>query len=47
LKVYIVFRNDRIDSVFPTEEQAQAHIKSTKGWNLWKIVEKQVEGTLI
>ena len=47
MTVYIVICNDKIDSVFLTEEQAQAHIKSTKGWNLWKIVEKEVEGTLI
>jgi hypothetical protein len=47
MTVWIVIRNDRIDSVFPTEEQAQAHIKAIKGWNLWKIVEKEVEGTLI
>ena len=47
MKVYIVFRNEKVDSVFLTEEQAQAHINSIKGWNLWKIVEKEVEGTLI
>jgi len=47
MSVYIVIRNDKIDSVFLTEQQAQAHIKSIKGWNLWKIVEKEVEGTLI
>ena len=47
MTVYIVIRNDKIDSVFLSQEQAQAHIDSTKGWNLWKIVEKEVEGTLI
>ena len=47
MKVYIVIRNDKIDSVFLSQEQAQAHIDSTKGWNLWKIVEKDIEGTLI
>jgi hypothetical protein len=47
MRVYIVIRNDKIDSVFPTQEQAQAHINSVKGWNIWKIVEKEVEGTLI
>jgi hypothetical protein len=47
MSVYIVIRNDKIDSVFPTQTQAQAHIDSIKGWNLWKIVEKEVEGTLI
>jgi hypothetical protein len=47
MTVYIVIRNDKIDSVFLSQEQAQAHINSIKGWNLWKIVEKEVEGTLI
>jgi len=47
MTVYIVIRNDKIDSVFLTQEQAQEHINITKGWNLWKIVKKQVEGTLI
>ncbi len=45
--VYIVIRNDNVDSVFLTQKQAQAHINSIKGWNLWKIVAKEVEGTLI
>ena len=45
--VYIVLRNDKIDSVFLTQEQAQLHIDSIKGWNIWKIIEKDVEGTLV
>ncbi len=47
MTVFIVIRNDKIDSVFLTQEQAQEHINSIKGWNLWKIVEKEIEGTLI
>jgi len=47
MTVYIVIRNDKIDSVFPTQEQAQSHIDGIRGWNLWKIIEKEVEGTLI
>ncbi len=47
MKVFIVIRNDKIDSVFLTQEQAQVHIDSIKGWNLWKIVEKDIEGTLV
>ena len=47
MTVYIVIRNDKIDSVFLTQEQAQAHIDSTKGWNFWNIVGKDIEGTLI
>ena len=46
-KVYIVIRNDKIDSVFLTQEQAQHHINAIKGWNTWEIVEKEIEGTLI
>ena len=45
--VYIVIRNDEITIVFPTREQAQAHIDGIKGYNLWKIVEMPVEGSLI
>jgi hypothetical protein len=45
MTVYIVIRNDKIDSVFPTREQA--HINSINGWNIWEIVEKDIEGTLI
>ncbi len=47
MTVYIVIRNDKIDSVFLTQEQAQAHIDCTKGWNLWEIVVKDIEGTLV
>lgn len=47
MTVYIVLRNDNIDSVFLTQEQAEHHIKNTKGWNLWEIVVKDIEGTLI
>jgi len=47
MKVYIVVRNVKIDSVFLTQEQAQNHINSIKGWNLWEIVEKDIEGTLL
>ncbi len=47
MTVWIVIRNDKIDSVFLSQEQAQAHVNSTKGWNLWKIVEKDIEGTLV
>lgn len=47
MTVWIVLRNDKIDSVFLTQEQAQDHIKNIKGWNLWQIVEKEIEGTLI
>ena len=47
MKVYIVVRNDNIEIVFPSQEQAQAHIDNVKGWNIWKIVEMEVEGTLI
>lgn len=47
MTVWIVIRNDKIDSVFLSQEQAQAHIDSIKGWNLWKIVEKDIEGTLV
>jgi len=43
MTVYIVIRNDKIDSVFLSQAQAQAHIDSIKGWNLWKIVEKEVQ----
>lgn len=43
MTVYIVIRNDKIDSVFLSQAHAQAHIDSIKGWNLWKIVEKEVE----
>ncbi len=43
MTVYIVIRNDKIDSVFLSQSQAQAHIDSIKGWNLWKIVEKEVQ----
>ena len=47
MTVYIVIRNDNIDCVFLTQEKAQEHIDSIKGWNIWKIVEKDIEGTLI
>lgn len=47
MTVYIVIRNDKIDSVFLTREQAQAHIGSIDGWNIWEIVEKDIEGTLV
>ncbi len=47
MKVYIVVRNDKIDSVFLTLEQAQHHVDAIKGWNVWKIIEKEVEGSLI
>jgi hypothetical protein len=47
MKVYIVVRNEKIDSVFLAPEQAQNHIDSIKGWNLWEIVEKDIEGTLL
>lgn len=43
MTVYIVIRNDKIDSVFLSQAQAQAHIDSIKGWNLWKIVEREVQ----
>ena len=45
MKVYILICNDRIHSVFPTQEQAQAYIDDIEllyRWNIWKIVEKQM-----
>ena len=47
MNVYIVLRNDKIDSVFLTQEKAQEHINNSKGWNVWKIVEKDIEGSLV
>ena len=50
MKVYILICNDQIHSVFPTQEQAQAYIADIEllyRWNIWKIVEKEVEGTLV
>jgi len=46
MKVYILICNDRIHSVFPTQKQAQAHIDDIEllyRWNIWKIIEKQME----
>jgi hypothetical protein len=47
MKVYIVLCNGKIDSVFPTQEQAQSHINCSKSWSVWSIVEKDIEGTLL
>jgi hypothetical protein len=47
MKVYIVIRNDKIDSVFLTHEQAKAHINCSKSWSVWNIVEKDIEATLL
>ena len=50
MTVYIVICNDRINSVFHTPEQAQAHIDNIEAkhpWNIWEIIEKEVEGTLV
>jgi len=46
MKVYILICNDQIHSVFPTQEQAQAYIDDIEllyRWNIWKIIEKQME----
>jgi hypothetical protein len=42
MKVYIVFRNDRVEQVFATCETAEIFIKAYGGWNIWDIVEKAV-----
>ena len=42
MKVYIVFRNDKIEAVFATRETAEIFQKAYGGWNTWKIVEKDV-----
>jgi hypothetical protein len=47
MRVYIVTRNHKIECVFLTLDQAQHHIKSVGGWNIWEIIEKDIEGTLI
>ena len=50
MKIYILICNDQIHSVFLTQEQAQAYIADIEllyRWNIWKIVEKEVEGTLV
>jgi hypothetical protein len=47
VKVFIVIRNDKIETVFLTLEQAQHHVAAVKGWNVWQIVEKEVEGSLV
>ena len=42
MKVYIVLRNDKIESVFYTKETAEIFIKAYGGWNTWKVVEQEV-----
>jgi hypothetical protein len=42
MKVWIVLRNEIIDSVFYTKETAEIFVKAYGGWNIWKILEKDV-----
>lgn len=42
MKVYIVFRNDKIEAVYASRESAEIFKKAYGGWNLWKIVEQEV-----
>jgi hypothetical protein len=42
MKVWLVFRNEKIESVFYTKETAEIFVKAYGGWNTWKIVEKDV-----
>lgn len=42
MKVFIVFRNDKIDKVFTTAESAKEYIKTIAGWNIWKTIEMNV-----
>jgi len=42
MKVWIVLRNSKIETVFGTKGQAEIFIKAYGGWNTWDIVEKDV-----
>lgn len=42
MKVFIVLRNEKIETVFATRETADIFIKAYGGWNTWKVVEKEV-----
>jgi hypothetical protein len=42
MKVYIVILNDKVEAVFATRETAEIFKKSYGGWNIWKIIEKDV-----
>ena len=42
MTVFIVLRNDKIETVFTTRESAESHIKAVGGWNTWQIIEKDV-----
>ena len=40
--IFIVLRNEKIESVFATEDLAKIFIREYGGWNTWKIVEQPV-----
>lgn len=42
MKVYVVIRNDEVDEVFSTHQTAKEHVKKRGGWNLWRIVEREL-----
>ena len=42
MKVYIVILNDKVEAVFATRETAEIFKKAYGGWNIWKIIEKDV-----
>ena len=42
MKVFIVLRNEKIEAVFKTQETADIFIKAYGGWNIWKIVQKEL-----
>ena len=42
MKVYIVFRNDKVEAVFATRTTADIFIKAYGGWNTWKVIEQEV-----
>lgn len=41
--VWIVTRNGDVDAVFDSREGAEEHKRAVGGWNLWKIVEREVK----
>lgn len=42
-KVWIVFKNGKVDAVFDNEDAAKLHQKNaTRGWNLTQVIEQVV-----
>jgi hypothetical protein len=42
MKVFVVLRNDKVEAVFQTQENADHFIKFVGGWNVWKIIQKDL-----